>query len=161
MAEFVSLYSGRKNLKSLLTFCLVTKPSRMYPDWQEPEQDELTIIGQWDTGASFTVIHKSLVDVLGLKPTGEKMRVRGANGVYDSDTYIIDLYLSNGIVFKDLLVTEMPEKFDGHVLIGLDVILQSDFVLEPYGDDLLLKFRYPSEGNKPFVAVPNSLIEEE
>ena len=160
MAEFVRVFSERENLKALLDFCLVTGPKSMYAEYSEPEPDDLQMIAQWDTGATYTVISKDVIELLGLKPTGRKMNVVGANGVYKSDTYIVNLHFSEGIVFENLLVAEMVEGIGASVLVGLDVILQSDFIIQPQGDNVLLKFRHPSEGEKPFTAKAVSLFEE-
>lgn len=161
MAELVRLFKKKDCQKELLEFCLVTGPSSMYPDDIKVEPEEIRMEAQWDTGASYTVISKKIVEVLGLIPTGIKMNVIGTNGVYQSNTYTVNLYLPGGIVFKDLIVAEMNEYFGASVLIGLDVILRSDFRIEPNEDNILLKFRYPPEGDKPFTVKPVSLFQDE
>lgn len=143
MSELTYEYEKRDTLRALISPCLVTRTKDTYRDWQPPEPDDFQMVAQWDTGASFTLVTKDVVDVLGLKATGRRIKIHGATGEYESDTYLVDLYLSEDIVFGSLLVAEMPGKFDCQVLIGLDVILQSDFVIEPKGEDVLLKFRYP------------------
>lgn len=161
MAELIFLYGKRDTVGALTTPCLITGQTSLYPSDRKPEEDEIEIVAQWDTGATMTVVAKSILDALGREPNGGKRNIVGSNGVYQSDTYTVNLYLPDGIVFENLLVVEMKEEHSTKVLIGLDVILQSDFVIEPQGENAVLKFRYPPEGNKPFTAIPIKLFREE
>ena len=161
MSELTYEYEKRETLRALIAPCLVTRTKDTYRDWQPPEPDDFRMVAQWDTGASVTHVTRGVVDVLGLKATGRKVKIHGKNGEYESDTYLVDLYLSEDVVFRNLLVAEMSDTFGSQVLIGLDVILQSNFVIEPQGDDVLLRFRYPSEGNKPFTIDVEDIFKEE
>ena len=161
MPELVYLYGKTEEVIALTVPCLVTAQSCLYARARDVSEEDLFLVGQWDTGATKTAISKSTIKALGVNPTGRKIKVRGVNGVYESDTYLIDLYLPDGFVFKDLLVTEMNDESEPPVLIGLDVILQSDFMVGSKDGRVLLKFRYPSEGDKPFTAEPIPLFQEE
>ena len=161
MSELVYLYGKTEEVIALTVPCLVTAQSCSYASAMDVNEEDLFLVGQWDTGATKTAISKSTIQALGINPTGRKIKVRGVNGVYESDTYLVDLYLPDGCVFKDLLVTEMNDENEPPVLIGLDVILQSDFILGSKDGRTLLKFRYPSEGDKPFTAKMIELTSEE
>lgn len=152
MPELVYLYGKKERIAALTVPCLVTARSCLYSVMKEVNEEDLFLVGQWDTGATQTVVSKNILDALGIEPSGRKVNVCGVNGKYNSDTYLVDLHLPNGIVFENVLVAEMIEEFGPSILIGLDVILQSDFVIGTRDDSVVLKFRYPSDGDKPFSA---------
>lgn len=120
----------------------------MYQQEVLPSADEFFMTAIWDTGATASAISRSVVEFLGLSPTGNKELISSANGIYESDTYLVDLYLSEDIVFKDLLVTEIPKDSRLLVIVGLDVILQSDFLIESTDDSFTFEFSYPPERNR-------------
>lgn len=161
MSELVYLYGKKEDVAALTVPCLVTAQSCMYPKQKEINEEDLFLVGQWDTGATQTVVSKSIINALDIAPTGREVNVYGVNGVYNSDTYLIDLHLPNGIVFENVPVAEMSEEFGPSVLIGLDVILQSDFVIGSKNERALLKFRYPSKGEKPFTVKTIELTSQE
>lgn len=161
MSELVYLYGKKEDVAALTVPCLVTAQSCMYSKQKEVNEEDLFLVGQWDTGATQTVVSKSILNALDIAPTGREVNVYGVNGVYNSDTYLIDLHLPNGIVFENVPVAEMSEEFGPSVLIGLDVILQSDFVIGSKNGRTLLKFRYPSEGEKPFAVKTIELTSQE
>lgn len=138
--------------------CVVSASDNEYYTTPIPSPEDFHILAEWDTGATDSAISKGLADFLGLKPTGTKANLFGGNGVYQADTYRINLYFENGIVFKNLIVSEMPNNPSLTVLVGLDVILQADFAIVPSGDTVSMYFRYPSEGNSNFDAVPEQMI---
>lgn len=78
--------------------------------------------------------------------------------MYQADTYRINLSFENGIEFKNVIVSEMPNNSSMIVLVGLDIILQSDFAVIPSGDTVNLYFRHPSEGNSQFDIEPQPMI---
>lgn len=161
MPELVYMYGKKETVAALTVPCLVTAQSCMYPKKKEIDEEDLFLVGQWDTGATQTVVSKSIIKALGIEPTGREVNVYGVNGVYNSDTYLVNLHLPDGIVFENVLVTEMSEEFGPSILIGLDVILQSDFVLGSKDGRTLLKFRYPPEGEKPFATNVIELVNKE
>ena len=119
------------------------------------------MIAQWDTGASNCAISRGIEEYLGVKPTGGKINVKGVNGSFESDVYVVDILLPNGIVFENIQVTEMKKEEVPLIIIGLNIIARSDFRLEPKGDKTIMKFRYPPEGDKPFTMKPVSLFQDE
>lgn len=161
MPELVYLYGKKETVAALTVPCLVTAQSCMYPKKKEISEEDLFLVGQWDTGATQTIASKNIIKALDIEPTGREINVHGVNGVYNSDTYLVDLHLPDGIVFENVLVAEMSEEFGPSILIGLDVILQSDFVIGSKDGRILLKFRYPSEGDKPFLDKVIELVDED
>lgn len=138
--------------------CVVSASDEEYLTAPVPSPEDFHMLAEWDTGATESAISKGLVDFLGLKSTGTKANLFGGNGIYQADTYRINLYFENGIVFKNLTVSEMPNNPSLTVLVGLDVILQSDFAVIPSGDTVNLYFRHPSEGNSQFDIEPQPMI---
>lgn len=115
------------------------------------------MIAHWDTGATASAISKGIVDFLGLQPTGDKERFNGAGGFYESDIYLVDIYLSENIVFRNVPVSEIKHDKRLVATIGLDIILQSDFGITTSGDKYHIHFRHPSMGNLEFESVPAEL----
>ena len=160
MPELVYSYNKKTGLEALLSSCFVSAPGARKTAKDLPSPDSFAMIAQWDTGASNCAISRGIVEYLGIAPTGVKIDVKGANGLFESDVYMVDLILPKGIVFENLLVTEMKEEEAPLIIIGLNVILQSDFIIQPQGDNVLLKFRHPAEGEKPFTEKAVNLFEE-
>lgn len=152
MSELVFLYGKKESIVALTVPCLVTAQSCMYTERKKVEEGDLFLVGQWDTGATQTLASRGIIEALGLEPIGRKVNICGVNGKYESDTYLVDLHLPNGIVINDIVIAEMNDEFGPTVLIGLDVILHSDFVIGSQVGKAILKFRYPCEGDKPFSA---------
>lgn len=104
----------------------------------------IQINGKWDTGAYITCIPWRVIEELDLDSRG----IEEAHGTFDEikayDTYVVDLTVSGGHTFKDLRVIGLPkENTTDHVLIGMDVISQGDFLISGYGDGMF-SFRAPS-----------------
>ena len=59
----------------------------------------------WDTGASRTVISKTVVQTCGLKPTG-MVKVHTASGTDTVPTYYVSIGLPNRVIIPILKVTE-------------------------------------------------------
>lgn len=99
----------------------------------------------WDTGASASVITQFVVDNLGLIPTGMSL-LHTANGTVRQYTYIIDIYLSEKIVYNDVTVT-CASAFSGgsDVLIGMDIISKGDFSVTNFEGKTCMSFRIPSK----------------
>ena len=139
--------------------CVVSASEEEYqPNRDDTSQRNVRTLAEWDTGATESAISKGLADYLGLKPTGIKANLLGGNGMYQADTYRINLSFENGIEFKNVIVSEMPNNSSMIVLVGLDIILQSDFAVIPSGDTVNLYFRHPSEGNSQFYIEPQPMI---
>ncbi len=109
----------------------------------------------WDTGATATVITQSVVNFLGLLPTGMS-HVNTANGPTVQNTYIVDVVLPNGVNVKDITVTGANALSGGcEVLIGMDIISLGDFSVTNYKDCTCMSFRIPSMHEIDYVKNPN------
>ena len=80
----------------------------------------------WDTGANVSVITESVAKNLGLEIKGCTL-LRFGNGSQKSNTYKIDLQISEDIVFKDIFVRECNDGGNFEMAIGMDVISKGNF----------------------------------
>ena len=113
----------------------------------QPKASDFTAI--WDTGATASVITQAVVDACGLQPTG-MVQVRGVHGVAQSETFLVNIYLPNLVVFPGLRVTR-GELAGADILIGMDVINRGDFAVTNLGGRTMFSFRYPSLAHIDFV----------
>ena len=96
----------------------------------------------WDTGATNTIISPSIVTALGLKPY-KKSLIEGVGGTMDSSVYKITIYTDNGIEFKSINAL-CGDIGDYDLIIGMDIIMQGDFVISNKDGATWFSFRYPS-----------------
>ena len=77
--------------------------------------------GLWDTGATNTVISEKIISALSL-PIISKTPIISVNGTFENTTHMIDLWLPNFLVIRQIPVAKgiFPNNFD--VLIGMDII---------------------------------------
>ncbi|HBP90867.1 MAG TPA: hypothetical protein DD706_24635 [Nitrospiraceae bacterium] len=106
-------------------------------------------IAIWDTGATNTVITKKVASDLGLKPSGIA-EVTGVHGRCQVHTYLINVYLPNGVAFSAVKVSE-GEFVGGDVLIGMDIIRSGDFAITNFDKKTVFTFRVPSLEQMDFV----------
>jgi len=104
----------------------------------------------WDTGATGSVITEKVVEELDLKPTGMVI-VSTASGETIANTYIVNIWLPNKVVFDGLKVTEGKLQGENEVLIGMDIISSGDFAVTNYGGKTVFTFRHPSATRIDFV----------
>lgn len=108
----------------------------------------------WDTGASGTVITQNVVDALGLKPTGVQTVNTASERNKLTETYEIDLFLSDALVFKNITVT-LGVITDGiDCLLGMDIIGGGDLSVTNHNGNTCMSFRYPSSHEIDFHANP-------
>jgi predicted aspartyl protease len=121
---------------------------------EEAERSKLQMVqgtALWDTGATNTVITKSVADGLGIKPIG-KATVHHANGESETDVYLVNIGLPNTVVIPGVRVTE--GKLTGaDVLIGMDIISLGDFAITHKNEHggTTLSFCIPSVEEIDFV----------
>jgi len=97
-----------------------------------------------DTGAQFTLISPRVVEALGLKPSG-KGQYMGIGGDQESDTYLVHIGLPNGQL-KCYVNAYCADLDDYDMLIGMDIITQTDFLITNADGKTTFQFRTPSEG---------------
>ena len=109
----------------------------------------------WDTGASATVITQNVVDALGLKPTGVQAVNTASERNKITETYLVDLFLSDELVFRNVTVT-LGVIVDGiDCLLGMDVISTGDLSITNLKGNTCMSFRYPSGHEIDFSKTPN------
>lgn len=96
----------------------------------------------WDTGATASVITAKVAADLGLAATG-MTRVRTANGVRDSNVFLVDIELPNGVRVGNVPVTD-GDIAECDVLIGMDIIGMGDFAVTNTNGLTTMSFRIPS-----------------
>ena len=99
----------------------------------------------WDTGAQVTIISPRLVESLGLLPCGQG-QFMGIGGDQMSDAYLVYVGLSNGDLIGEVKVY-CSEIDDYDILLGMDIITETDFVITNKDAKTTFQFRSPSEGD--------------
>lgn len=97
----------------------------------------------WDTGATGTVITSKVATDLGLKPTG-KITSNHAGGSNQVNTYLVNVYLPNGIRVIGVKVIEAVLAGNTEMLIGMDIISLGDFSFTNFNGEACFTFRIPS-----------------
>ena len=98
----------------------------------------------WDTGAEINIISPRLVETLGLVPhnKGEFMGIGGDQSV---STYMVHIGLANGkMIYNEEVYCSDIDDYD--LLIGMDIITQTDFLITNKDGKTTFQFRTPSEG---------------
>ena len=98
----------------------------------------------WDTGAQVTIISPRLVEALGLLPCGQG-QFMGIGGDQVSDAYLVYVGLSNGDLIGEVKVY-CSDIDDYDILLGMDIITETDFVITNKDAKTTFQFRSPSEG---------------
>jgi len=108
----------------------------------------------WDTGATNTVITKTVIDGLNLQPSGRTVvrTVGQGSGFneYEVNTYLVNLFLPNNVVVAAVPVSEGGIA-GGDVLIGTDIIAMGDFAITNCDGRSCWTFRMPSVEEIDFV----------
>lgn len=99
--------------------------------------------GIWDTGATGTVVTKKVIDILGLKVTGQT-EVYTAQGKYTTNTYLVNIYPPMNYVVQWLTVTEGKLPPHADLLIGMDIITTGDFSITHPNGKTKMSFGCPS-----------------
>ena len=120
---------------------------------------KLSYVAIWDTGATGTVITSTVATALKIAPTG-LVKTNTANGERDSNVYLVDVLLPNGVAFPNITVTEGTLK-GADVLIGMDIICQGDFAITNVGGKTTASYRHPSIAEIDYVAeAPDGFLPE-
>ena len=70
-------------------------------------------------------------------------QVHGVHGVATTDTFLVNLFLPNKVIFSGVRVTK-GDIGDADILIGMDIISQGDFAVTNEGGITKFSFRTPS-----------------
>ena len=111
---------------------------------EQPSIYYYTDSAAWDTGAQFTLISPRVVEALGLNPSG-KGQYMGIGGDQESDTFFVHIGLPNGQL-KRYVNAYCADLDDYDVLLGMDIITQTDFLITNKDGKTIFQFRTPSEG---------------
>lgn len=104
----------------------------------------------WDTGATNSVISKSVARTLDLKPIS-KVAVNGVGGVMVTNVYAVNVTLYQHITVTTK-VTECEELSSNNgMLIGMDIINLGDFSVTNFNGKTKMSFRVPSIQDIDFV----------
>lgn len=141
MSTFKKEYTALAD--AIITYAIVT-PATKIEDNQPPSFYYYTENAAWDTGAQFSFISPRLVEALGLYPY-RKASFMGIGGDQVADTYLVNVGLSNGELISDLEVY-CSDIDDYDLLIGMDIINQTDFLITNADGKTTFQFRAPSEG---------------
>ena len=98
----------------------------------------------WDTGSEVTMISTRVVEALGLEPF-EHTSLMGIGGDEEVGVYLIHLGLPNGYLYRNLIVYA-SDIDDYDVLIGMNLISQSDFFITNIDGNNHFAFDIPATG---------------
>lgn len=132
---------GIGRLNQLKTQCGVSEAVDPQHDPSTPSISQYEAI--WDTGATGTVITRKVAAELGLKPTGV-VTSNHAGGSDQVNTYLVNVYLPNGINVIGVKVIEAVLMGNTEILIGMDIISHGDFSFTNFNGESCFTFRIPS-----------------
>lgn len=141
MGTFRKEYTGL--VDAIISYAIIVPPIKMQ-EGQQPSFYYYTDRAAWDTGAQFTFISPRIVEALGLSPSG-KSGFMGIGGDQITDTYLVHIGLSNGELITDLEVF-CADIDDYDLLLGMDIINQTDFLITNSEKKTVFQFRTPSVG---------------
>lgn len=116
--------------------------------------DFVQTLGIWDTGATHSVITKSVAEKLGLIPV-QMANVRGVHGVKLVNVYSVSITLNNEKITLTTLVTEcdaLNDVDDTGMLIGMNIVNMGDLCISNFDGKTYLTFRTPSIETVDYVS---------
>lgn len=129
---------------AIVTNAIVVPTDAEVKAGEQPSLYYYTDSAAWDTGAQFTLISPRVVEALVLKPSG-KGQYMGIGGDQESDTYLLHIGLPDGQL-KRYVNAYCADLDDYDMLIGMDIITETDFVITNANGKTTFQFRTPSEG---------------
>lgn len=103
----------------------------------------------WDTGATRSSITKKVVEELNLPVIG-MTKLQHAGGLQDTNTYLTNILLPQGVLIGNITATEVVSGSFG-MLIGMDIITMGDLAISNNQNDTWLSFRMPSFSGTDYV----------
>jgi hypothetical protein len=120
-------------VRSLRYQCKISTP--------EPNTETLTVLSAWDTGATRSMISKSLAAKLNVRTVG-KLMMMSVNSPQKVDTCFVTVHLFDGSAITVLAgIQDEDERQD--LLIGMDIISIGNFSIESIGNETSLLFKLP------------------
>lgn len=150
---FVVLYSGISSIVN--TEVLIFEP--FSEESEEATSKRVKINATWDTGATNTCVRQSVIDGLGLIPSGVT-NIQTAGGTTSTNSYLVNVVLPNHVGIKGVMVSGLPELANTDCLIGMDIISRGDFSITNLHGQTCLSFRIPSIERVDYVYEYNKQI---
>ena len=129
---------------AIVTNAIVVPTDAEVKAGEQPSCYYYTDSAAWDTGAQFSLISPRVVEALGLKPSG-KGQYMGIGGDQESDTFLVHIGLPDGQL-KRYVNAYCADLDDYDILLGMDIITETDFVITNADGKTTFQFRTPSEG---------------
>lgn len=132
-------YFGRHSNR-LTTHCVIASVGQVL----HQDEEFVSRIAIWDTGAPETTISEDLARELELTPcaTGRTGTIAGETEI---TYYRADILLPSGIALYGWRVASSKYLSMNRVLIGMDIIGMGDFAVTNIGGETVLSFRVPSD----------------
>lgn len=135
----------------LITECEVSQPSVNAKNSKNLVK-RIKVNGLWDTGATNSVINKSVAERLNILPMGVS-KIHHAGGESSVNTYVVNIILPHKVEISMVKVSEAEmQGFD--ILIGMDIISLGDFAISNFNGKSIFSFRIPSIANIDFLEKP-------
>lgn len=144
---FTTAYNGRSNV-----LANEVRIAEAFDPKLPPTQPSKAFRAVWDTGATNSLITSNVIVQCQLKPTGIT-DVHTAQGRFRTETYLVGIFLPNGVVFPSVRVLK-GDVLGSDVLIGMDIIGSGDFAVTNKDDKTVFSFRMPSIEHIDFVKHP-------
>jgi len=139
-------------VRELKNDLLVSDAYKPEPGIPPPPRQKFVCI--WDTGATNTVITKTVINGLNLQPSGRTVVRTVGEGSdfneYEVNTYLVNLSLPNNVVVAAVPVSEGGIA-GADMLIGMDIITMGDFSITNFNGHSCWTFRIPSVEEIDFV----------
>ena len=129
---------------AIVTNAIVVPTDAEVKTGEQPSRYYYTDSAAWDTGAQFTLISPRVVEALGLKSSG-KGQYMGIGGDQESDTFLVHIGLPDGQL-KRYVNSYCADLDDYDILLGMDIITETDFLITNKDGKTTFQFRTPSEG---------------
>lgn len=155
--SFTTRYQGLSGV--LINKAKITEgfDTTQIPQNQDPASKEYSAI--WDTGATNSVISKTVANECGLKPI-TMVKVNTAGGTFYQNVYVVNLFFPNKVNFINIHVTE-GNISNADILIGMDIIGGGDFAVSNYNGKTIFTYRHPSVEDLDFAkATKNESIKQ-
>jgi hypothetical protein len=111
----------------------------------------------WDTGATNSILTAATVKELNLIPTGVTTVIH-AGGTSQSNSYLVNFFLPNGVGVAGLIVSECENIVgDFGVIIGMDIIVKGDLAITNTNNKTWMSFRIPSTQHIDYVSEGENL----